>query len=54
VEFTIDISDLVANLPGRAEKRDDFTMGVLKLQEQICKKFNGSQVSPNLPQHPQS
>jgi hypothetical protein len=35
VEFTIDIADLVTNLPGRAEKRDNFTVGVLKLQEQV-------------------
>ena len=32
VEFTIDIADLVTNLPGRTEKRDYFTVGVLKLQ----------------------
>lgn len=42
VEFTIDVADLVTNLPGRAEKRDNFTVGVLKLQEQVRKKFNGS------------
>ena len=42
VEFTIDIADLVTNLPGRAEKRDNFTVGVLKLREQVRKKFNRS------------
>jgi hypothetical protein len=35
VEFTINIADLVSNLPGRAEERDNFTVGVLKLQEQV-------------------
>lgn len=42
VEFTINIADLVTNLPGRAEKRDNFTVGILKLQERVRKKFNGS------------
>jgi len=42
VEFTINIADLVSHLPGRAEKRDNFTVGVLKLQEQVHKESNGS------------
>ena len=42
MEFAINIADLVANLPGWAEKRNDFTIGVLKLQGQVGKKSNGS------------